>query len=132
MQCSHESCEIDLEMLLVSIDDGKDRLVFCPNHLAMRMYDLTTNLRVDKSLLTKPFSLCDACCEQGIVMYSTSNYPKDPIHITLCESHLDDLVKLRLDESAYFNLVKKFGIFHEIHDDFYDPQDGYALQPRED
>jgi hypothetical protein len=75
---------------------------------------------------------CDACGEgHETVLYQTINYGGDLLNINLCRTHLHRLFAKKLEPDAFKALYKKYGEFHEIHDDFYDPDSGIALQPME-
>ncbi|MCE6958084.1 hypothetical protein LAZ40_03310 [Cereibacter sphaeroides] len=50
--------------------------------------------------------------------------------IPLSPEELRRLVTLDLRPDEFRKLKQACGIFHEIHDDFYDPETGEAVQPR--
>jgi hypothetical protein len=51
--------------------------------------------------------------------------------ILMTPAELMRFAGLRLTPVEYFSLRKKFGIRHQWHEDFYDPETGQALQPRQ-
>lgn len=57
-------------------------------------------------------------------------YRTDNIELKLNKAELERLTAHRLTVREYFFLLTHFGVFFEIHDDFYDEQTGRMLQPR--
>lgn len=55
----------------------------------------------------------------------------DGINIALTHDEMLRLLGLSLLPHEYFKLREHLGLFHEIHDDFYDGVTGEALQPRD-
>ncbi|QST02291.1 hypothetical protein IMZ31_22830 (plasmid) [Pontibacillus sp. ALD_SL1] len=49
--------------------------------------------------------------------------------LSLCDKHTNDFIKRQLDPQAYFTLRAETGVIYLIHEDFYDPYTGVALQP---
>lgn len=56
-------------------------------------------------------------------------YRTSGVSLRLTKPKLKDLLFRALSALDYFVLRESFGIFHEIHEDFYDPETGEALQP---
>lgn len=54
---------------------------------------------------------------------------RDDLEIALTFDELDRFLRHDLLDEEYFLLRDRFGMFHEIHDDFYDREDGWACQP---
>lgn len=50
--------------------------------------------------------------------------------VVLTPAELMRLAGLRLTKPEYFALIRKYGMRHQWHEDFYDPDTGEALQPR--
>ena len=61
----------------------------------------------------------------GFVLYRSHD-----VEIPLRPKELDRLIRLALTKKLYFAIRAKFGLFYEIHEDFYDPDTGIALQAR--
>lgn len=130
--CNHPKCQVALKKLIITFDNGEKLVACCPNHAAENILFHSTPFGLLDSYpseLTSPIGTCDACKKQGKVVYSTMTYKDEIIHITLCQKDLIKLVNLNLTRNGFKKLKEKHGIFHEIHDDFYD-EEGYALQPR--
>lgn len=56
-------------------------------------------------------------------------YRTDELEIPLSVDELVRFMAHDLKPSEFRVLIEHFGEFHEIHDDFYDPDTGEALQP---
>lgn len=56
-------------------------------------------------------------------------YRGGDVELALSPDELLRLIENDLRPEEFFALRARYGIFHEIHDDFYDPVSGYALQP---
>ena len=52
----------------------------------------------------------------------------DDIELALAFEEMDRLFRRQLRRKEVLYLIKKYGMFHEVHDDFYDEL-GYAYQP---
>ena len=61
---------------------------------------------------------------QPAVLYRT-----DDVAVPLTPEELYRLAAHSLEPSEYSSLRSRYGLFHEIHEDFYDPESGEALQP---
>lgn len=57
-------------------------------------------------------------------------YKTHQVEVALSKDEIHRLAMLSLTSKEFHTLQSKVGIFHEIHDDFYDPETGEALQPR--
>lgn len=129
--CDYKECGISMKEMLVTIDDGNELIALCPNHAAM--YSIEDKIKDDiithPSELKQPLTVCHACNEKSDVLYQTMNYGGELLSIELCHEDESRLLDLNLTPSGYLKIREKFGIFHEIHDDFYD-EEGYAFQPR--
>lgn len=128
--CSFPDCGIDLEEILVSYDDGTSRMILCPNHALLMI--LRENfphhiLQSYPSIWKKEHTVCDACGKAGAILYTTKDAYNKDLSIVLCENDSKRLTKRNLTKTGYLRLRDKYGIFHEIHDDFYDDF-GNALQ----
>lgn len=56
-------------------------------------------------------------------------YKTDQVRVGLTSSEIQRLTRHALMPEEYFALRRVTGSFFEIHDDFYDPHTGEALQP---
>ncbi|MGY3582254.1 hypothetical protein ACVIGB_000821 [Bradyrhizobium sp. USDA 4341] len=57
-------------------------------------------------------------------------YREDDFGVILTIEELRRLALRELLPDQYFRLRNNFGMFHSIHDDFYDELDGSAVQPK--
>lgn len=129
--CSFPDCGIDLEEILVSYDDGTSRIILCPNHALLtviRNHFSHHILQSYPSLWKKEHTVCEACGKEGEILYTTKDAYNKDLAIVLCEKDSKRLTKRNLTKTGYLRLRDKYGIFHEIHDDFYDDF-GNSLQP---
>lgn len=141
-KCSEKNCQVDVGYLISTVDNGKELLALCPNHAAQWVY--SSIVKEPFELTTYPTELngvsvhCEICQEthefqenekNEAYLYKTKT--RDEIlHISLCKNHLYRLLKRDLAPEDFHILKNHHGIFHEIHDDFYD-EDGIAMQPME-
>lgn len=58
-------------------------------------------------------------------------YESDDLRIRLCTDELRRMTLCSLRPDEYVALRDKFGMAFEWHSDFYDPETGIALQPKE-
>ena len=129
--CSFPDCDVDLEEILVSYDDGETHKILYPNHVLLMV--IRENFFPHHILQTHPSewkkenSICDAYGKDGEILYTTKVGNNKDLPIVLCKQDSKRLVKRNLTKTGYFKLREKYGIFHEIHDDFYD-EFGNALQ----
>ena len=132
-KCCWQGCDMAFEPILTSFDDEKERIVLCPNHAAQYVYVISKGEKPDiiplPSQIEQSLDVCDACGEKETVLYQTTNYGGEPLDINLCQTHLHRLFARKLEPKAFKALYQKHGEFHEIHDDFYDPESGFAFQP---
>jgi hypothetical protein len=56
-------------------------------------------------------------------------YKTDQVTLQLTEDEIYRLSRRSLKPKEVLALLKSHGEFHEIHDDFYDPETGHAFQP---
>jgi hypothetical protein len=136
--CSFEKCEINFESLIATFDNGSELIALCPNHAAIyaihESIDDPLTLQVYPSELKDQVHVCDGCGtkkEENCYLYKTSTNDGIELEIHLCHPHLLRLIAHQLEPEAFLNIYKKHGVFHEIHDDFYDEETGEALQPME-
>lgn len=56
-------------------------------------------------------------------------YQADDLAFALSQDEVRRLILRALTPGEYFALIDRFGEFFDIHDDFYDPETGEAVQP---
>ena len=56
-------------------------------------------------------------------------YKTNQVELHLTDDELGRIIDRSLTPTEFFALKAKHGVFFEIHDDFYDPETGQALQP---
>ncbi len=57
-------------------------------------------------------------------------YRSRDLEVALSRTELYRFMRHNLEPQEFFALAKKYGVFFEIHDDFYDEETGRAMQPR--
>lgn len=141
MKCSSKKCQIDIHFLIRSIDDGEKLWAFCPNDDLLHAIERLPDSELD-TYPSEIQSQNELYCEisealnlpvdsnDKFFIYKTEERGKI-ITIHLCGKYLKQLRLHNLEPEAFLVLKNKHGIFHEIHDDFYDEEHGYALQPVE-
>ena len=126
MKCGYPECDVAAKQLLMTIDDGKERVHLCPNHsiaLLLQKGD-TSNLAKEPSQLSE-VPVCDICGKEGGVVQDGN----DTMH--LCHEHRLKLLALDLSPDEFFVMMKKYPNAYLLHDDFYIPETGESVQPRE-
>jgi hypothetical protein len=112
--------ETDLSFLDIEITSSDGRSVYDPNTAAMTAAS-------GKLLFGEPLPeiLSD------ISGKSAYKFRTMEVEMALTPDELLRLWRRDLRPEEFFKLRDKFGVFFEIHDDFYDEEDGYAIQPME-
>jgi hypothetical protein len=85
-------------------------------------YSTEKEVRIEPLNLAKPVGPSDLSGEPGYL------YRTHDVQILLTKEELCRLVLRRLFPSEALQLLKRFGEFFEIHNDFYDPDTGEAFQ----
>ena len=117
MKCS--ICNENHECSTVKITDKNETKVYCLNCLLSEYLD--GNLRLENN----PDFVDDITNENGAVKYES----EDESYV-LEKKTLGRLISCNLDPDEYFALVEKYSADNfSLHDDFYDPDDGFAIQP---
>ena len=123
MKCGVKDCRIHLKEILTSIDDGKQRITLCENHLLMHKLKMLDDKQIEKEKsLLKGKIYCDICNKPAIL------YENNEARIPLCATHLDSLIKRKLKPDEFRKLHDKYGNIYLLHDDFY-TEKGVAIQP---
>lgn len=120
MKCSVKEC--GMNMLLASIDNGKEKLYFCPLHALQHVVEGFP----EEKLIVYPSDgkpgKCEICGKEALI------YKDDDMEVMLCGSHLDKLLRRDLEPEAWKILYSKTPNTFLLHDDFY-TEDGEAIQP---
>ena len=105
--------------LRIDIEDADGIHHFDPNSLVLAVVD-------GQQRHWRPIpDLASELSRQDAVWYRSHD-------VTLCLTleELERLVMLRLTRDEYMTLQSRHGIVFEWHEDFYDPDSGEALQPK--
>jgi hypothetical protein len=108
----------DILRLVVRHADGE--AVFDPNGQILMLLDHPETLQSWRPL---PGALSDISGRPAVEYISN----RKTIRLTVPEYARLAALQLRPDE--FFKLRERFGVIHEWHEDFYDPETGEALQP---
>lgn len=124
--CSEKDCKISTPYLIITIDDGKEKIALCPNHsigyvLGMIPEDTMKKYPSD----TRKEQVCEICGDAGAL------YKDGEAEFKLCKKHLESLLKRALKPEEFKKLYSRVGNVYILHDDFYDPDTGEAIQPVE-
>ena len=111
------TCREDLSAIQIAIASKEREQIMDANEAAMRSY---------QGCLDLGEPLCVSCLS-GEPAY---RYASSEVSLGLSHDELYRLMRLDLTAHEYTALRTQYGIFYEIHDDFYDPETGFALQPR--
>lgn len=102
--------------VLQIIMEGQERFIVCdPNGLA-------------KFLIKGRLPLGEPFCESELTGVPGYRYRTDQVDLCLAKAELVRLVAHALRPDEYFRIRGRHGLFHEIHEDFYDPDTGEAFQ----
>ena len=117
MKCCR--CEQNSEYVIAKITDKNGFAEYCQNCLCELFFE-------NKLLFeNNPDFIDDITGEKGAVKYEAY----DETYV-LEKSTMIRLIARNLEPEEYFALVKKYGANKFLlHDDFYDPFDGIAVQP---
>lgn len=117
MKC--DVCNYESERIVAKITDGEGSYNFCPNCLVLRYAQEQLDFE------NHPDFIDDVTGEKGAVKFESY----DEVYI-LEKDRMLRLIARNLEPEEYFALVKKYGANkYLLHDDFYDPFDGAAIQP---
>ncbi len=108
--------------LCIEVQTKEAHYAFCPNTLVVEALEGLPHI-------TEPCATSELSGLPGYV-YRTSNYDGETLTLRLTREELYRLISLSLTPEEFRKLADAHGIFHEIHDDFYD-SDGTAWQPKE-
>lgn len=126
-KCSFKDCNIEENYLLYHIDDGKEKIVLCPNHsIIFAINEAGEEIEKYPSELPEGTELhCELCGKAGY------EFREDRYTLKLCKEHIKKILKRNLSPEEFFVLYKKYPDMFLLHDDFYDPATGEAMQPVE-
>lgn len=111
--------EQSLPVLHIEIEDGNGVHVLDPNSLIMA--EVSGSLR---NMLRQPVADSMLSGHPGYL------FREDDVELALAPDELSRLIRRNLKPGEYLTLRDRFGIFFSIHDDFYEPETGEALQPK--
>lgn len=111
--------ETGLGIIEMRLTDSLSAVIVDPNKLAFIGYRR-------KLPVTQPLGVSAISGEPGYLFETDEG-----ISVMLSEAELIRLARRDLLPAEYFALRDMFGVFHEIHDDFYEETSGMALQPME-
>lgn len=103
-----------LPILRIEVEDANNVQVFDPNSIVLWEIRGGVDRLAPVSITGHPFV----------------TYRSDDIEMRLSPAQLGRLIRLDLTSDEYFQIRLMFGMAHEWHEDFYDPDSGEALQPR--
>jgi hypothetical protein len=125
-KCSFKNCDIETDILLYHIDNGKEKIVLCPNHSVLFAINEAEEITKYPSELPEDTDLhCEICGKEGY------EFKEHEYTLKLCIDHIRKLLKRNLSPEEFFSLYKKYPEMFLLHDDFYDPVTGEAIQPVE-
>lgn len=110
--------QTDLSILDIEITSTEGRIVYDPNTAAM-------------TAASGQLPLGDPLPDVGSTISGKPAYKfrTTEVEMALTPDELLRLWRRDLRPDEYFKLREVFGVFFEIHDDFYDEEEGYAIQP---
>lgn len=125
--CSVKNCGNDCEVVLSSIDDGKEKIILCANDLLFYSLGMIKDENLIKYLSdTNITQICEICGEEAVL------YKEYEAEMKLCNNHLHRLIKRNLSPEDFKILYNRYGNIFLLHDDFYDAETGESFQPVEE
>lgn len=127
-----------LPILEIRIDHAEGSLKTCPNGVAGSAIwgmtgekpDLPEKFLLPGSTLFEPTKLKPMEGLKSVISGGPAvMYRSDDIAIPMTPDELFRFAKHDLHPAEYFVLLREYGMFHEIHEDYYDPDSGMAFQP---
>lgn len=113
------ACSSNSPIVKVTITDKNQVATFCHNCLAVKVINKEVNFENNYKFI------CDVTKKPGAVKYESA----DETYI-LSSDILERLILHSLTKDEYFALIEKYGEnSYMLHDDFYDPSTGEAMQP---
>ncbi len=103
--------------------------------LAIRLVSADRTAYLDPNLaimaaINNELPLGKPCVASDISGKPGYKYETCDLSCNLTAGEIERLILLALRPPEFKALRDKFGVFHEIHDDFYDPESGVAFQPK--
>lgn len=127
MKCMEKDCVN--ELMIISINDGEDRLNLCFNHATIFASDerlITLEGTAPQISSSKLDKTCD-CCSEAALEASELDPFNDDITWNLCMDHLKKLLTHQLSKEEYKSLYNIYGDVYLLHNDFYNS--GVVFQP---
>jgi len=128
-----------LPVLQIKIDHAEGTFTSCPNGMAVSAMwgmngtkpEVPDGFLADQSEIFNPVSLQPLPGVASVISGGEAVvYRSDDLVIPMTVEELFRFMKLDLRPEEYFALRNRYGMFFEIHEDFYHPDTGEALQPR--
>lgn len=129
MKCMEKDCVN--ELMLISINDGEDRLNLCFHHATIFASDerlITLEEKAPQICNSKLDKLCDCCSEAALEASELDPFNED-VTWNLCMDHLKKLLTHQLNREEYKSLYNIYGDVYLLHDDFYNVATGRAFHP---
>jgi hypothetical protein len=106
-----------VEGINIEFEDGEKKLMSTPNDVVVMAFNETLPI-------TGP--TVGQSCISGRPGYI---YRTEEVELVLAADEMVRLVRRELQPAEFKSLLSSYGMFFEIHGDFYDPDTGVALQP---
>lgn len=110
------NCGIDFEMVLYTMSNNTDSISVCANCAVLELDSISIKGE-------SPFK-CEICGKDG------HHFSSDDMKANICMEHTKKLINLNLKPNEFKKLYLKNKKAFLLHDDFYCPDTGIALQPR--
>jgi hypothetical protein len=107
--------------LYIEVETKEACYHFCPNNLINEAFEGLPHF-------IQPCTSSELSGLPGYI-YRTANYDGNTVALHLTREEMYRMLSLSFTPDEYRRIRDKHGIFHEIHDDFYD-DDGTAIQPK--
>lgn len=117
-------CALPVQELLTVVDDGDKYMSFCANDLLRYFLNMLNERFYDEALPSRVsvMASCDLCKNKAIYFQDARD------RFNVCLPHAKELTLRRLSPEHFHVLHAKHPGAHLLHDDFYDPETGEALQ----
>lgn len=106
-----------VEGINIEFEDGSAKSISTPNEVTVMAF----NKRLP---ITGP--TVGASCISGRPGYI---YRTEEVELVLAADEMVCLVRRELQPAEFKSLLSRYGMFFEVHGDFYEPETGVALQP---
>lgn len=117
MKCDY--CDFDHEWGLIQVVGKEDVQTYCANHLHQYGESIVK--------LKPKQGTCQCCGKRKVLTVSCCEYSYD-----LCPEHALAYISYYLKPKAFKKLYNAESVDFFLHDDFYEPNSGFATQPDTD